>query len=367
MVTATKQLEVREAFLSGESHRHNGSAPPELPPSERDFLVFEAVAFGGASTRQTAAEFDISQTRVMQVRRHVARWIATSVPDDLDLTPIQRLRLAAHIAEGRVEFLYSQAIGAWKASQHPHTSVCRGRLTGETRTTRDSHGDPRYLLVAARISERQLSLAGTARKVMADAEDGSKSAKAPTSGRGDERSAVHSTAELAADATAVEDWTLTNGQGFEDREGEAPAEPRAQGSAFGIQETDPLDRACSPNRPDPTQIQRGEPESDDATDCEDEACNELENRRRAFLAALRDDTAPVHPPFTDAGGMLLDSSESVQAGESQSVVQLQVSGQHVGAALSTTSVAERPARIPLNRHQRRARQRELDRLRRRAK
>ena len=141
MVTSAKQLGMCDAFLADGSQVNErqpgaGQPMPELPPSERDFLVFEAVVIHGSSTRQVAAEFDISQTRVMQVRRHVAEWIAKAVPDGLDLTPQERVRLAAHIAQGRVDFLYSQALGAWTSSQKPHTSVCRGRLTGETRTTR---------------------------------------------------------------------------------------------------------------------------------------------------------------------------------------------------------------------------------------
>src|SRR5688572_18778744 len=90
---------------SGWRAQQDRGATPELPPSERDFLVFEAVMFSGASTRETAAEFEISQTRVMQIRKHVAEWIARSVPDGLELSPIERLRLAVHIAEGRSDHL----------------------------------------------------------------------------------------------------------------------------------------------------------------------------------------------------------------------------------------------------------------------
>ena len=79
----------------------------------------------------------------------------------------------------------------------------------------------------------------------------------------------------------------------------------------------------------------------DVSDCQEDVCDELEERRRAFLAALQDDTAPVQPPLTDANGMLL---EEPLRGEP----------------------AVAPA-VPLNRHQRRARQRMLDRKLRRAK
>ena len=163
-----------------------GTALPELPPSERDFLVFEAVVVHGSTTRQAAAEFDLSQTRVMQVRRHVAEWIAKAVPDGLDLTPIQReCGWRRTLPRAGSIFCIRRRLAAWKSSPKPHTSVCRGRLTGETRTTRDSHGDPRYLLAAARLSERQLSLAGRRGRRWTQADNGGRE-----SGVGDRQSGV---------------------------------------------------------------------------------------------------------------------------------------------------------------------------------
>ncbi|MCI0359245.1 MAG: hypothetical protein L0211_12265 [Planctomycetaceae bacterium] len=246
MVSATIDTTGREAISPAELLRQRA-----LTPSERDFQVFEAVAFGGASTREAASEFGISQTRVMQVRRHVAQWIATSVPEGLDLTPIQRLRLAAHIAEGRVDHLYSKALEAWRASQKPLPRECRGR----------SEGDPRYLMAAARICMRQLELAGTIRKVFADAEDGSKFNVQGS--------------RLEADASPTPqagEPTLTTGQR-------------------------PLDRDCSADASSPAEIDRQASGELAASDCEDEGCDEIEDRRRAFLAALENDSSPVHPPF----------------------------------------------------------------------
>jgi|GEM_PF-1232470 hypothetical protein len=356
MVTATTMLGKRETFLTGNGQSQGKVVMPKLPPSERDFLVFEAVAFGGTSTRQAAAEFGISQTRVMQIRREVADWIARSVPEDANLTSIQRLRVAAHIAEGRVDYLYAQAMDAWRASQQPRTSICRGGLSGEVQTTRDSYGDPRYLMVAARIAERQLSLAGTANKVLAGAEDGSKFN-------------VQSSKLEASDEPVAE------------REGEAlvsgiRAEPllvqdsRIQPEATGAI---PPVGDCSTNE---IELPVGEVPSCDtvgATEGSEGTCSEIEERRRAFLAALADDTAPVHPPFTDAGGMLLDATEPMFESGSvdtemprEHVLELKMNGHEPGASVSAVDAA-RPMAVPLNRHQRRARQRELDRLRRRAK
>jgi hypothetical protein len=319
MVATTKQSEVRAEPLIDWAAGQDGVSTAEMPPSERDFLVFEAVAFGGSSTRQAAAEFGVSQTRIMQIRRHVAQWIARSVPEGLDLTPMQRLRLAAHIAEGRVDFLYSQALEAWRASQKPLTSECRGRLPGEPRTPRDSHGDPRYLLAASRISLRQLELAGKAHKVMVEVQ-GSKF-KVPSS-------------KLEADAS------LTHQVG-------TPLQSLGQL---------PPVRDCSAEVLEPavSAVETAEPVN--ATSGSADVCNEMEQRRQAFLAALEDDTASVHPPFTDAGGMLLDSSLPQMDG----LPAMKANGS------CATALLDEPATISfsLNRKERRKRQRILARQRR---
>jgi hypothetical protein len=268
-----------------------------MPPSERDFQVFEEVVIGGTSTRAAAAQFGVSQTRIVQVRNRVAEWMGAEVPPTPRLTPLQRLRLAAHIAEQRADFLYSKAMDGWRASQQPLTSVCRGRL-GEESRTRERHGDPRYLLAAMRITERQVQLSGTIRKVLVEAEE---------------------------------------------REGEAPAEPN------------PPVGACSLSATGLEQGHEVEADAAAASDCQDEVCDEVEDRRRAFLAALKDDTAPVQPPVTDGNGMQLEEAdEAPQHGHS--------SGSP--ALLGKPAVA--PA-VPLNRHQRRARQRLLEQKLRRAK
>jgi len=314
MVAATKQLELRESFFTPEAL---GQQP--LPPSERDFQVFESVAIDGASTRQAAAEFGVSQSRIVQIRRHVAEWMGAEVPPTPRLTPVQRLRVAAEIAERRADHLYSQAMEGWRASQQPQTSICRGSLGHETQTTRERNGDTRYLLAAMRITERQMHLSGTIRKVLSDADAGREGMA---------------------------------------REGEAPAEPRVQGSGFRVQEDqqecDPPVRACSHNEAVSGNGHAATAETVDATDCQKEVYDELENRRREFLAALNDDTAPVQPPFTDAAGMLLDSSES----------------QAINGHASSVALLDQPAATtarPLSRKERRARQRMLERKLRKAK
>ena len=307
MVAATKSTSLRDSLFTPEAL---GQVP--LPPSERDFQVFELVAIDGASTRQAAAEFGVSQSRIVQIRRHVAEWMGAEVPPTPRLTPIQRLRVAAEIAERRADHLYSQAMEGWRASQQPQTSICRGSLGNETQTTRERNGECRYLLAAMRITERQMHLAGTIRKVMSDAEDGSR----------------------------------FNVQGSKSGEQDA--------DVGGEDAENPPVRACSHNEAVAANGHPAALASVDATDCQDEVSSELENRRREFLAALHNDAAPVHSLLADAGGMLLDSSEM----------------QPINSHASTTALLDQPVAAParpLSRKERRARQRLLERKLRKAK
>jgi len=124
-----------------------------LPPSGRDFEVFEHVVVGGGTTRSAAQEFKISQTRVCQVLERVRAWMDEVTPSAADEQVSQkRLQLAEGLAADRLDHLYGQAIEGWRKSEG---EVERIRLTsfGEKLTTRTiSHGDPRYLAAAARLA-----------------------------------------------------------------------------------------------------------------------------------------------------------------------------------------------------------------------
>jgi hypothetical protein len=67
--------------------------------------------------------------------------------------------------------------------------------------------------------------------------------------------------------------------------------------------------------------------------------------------------------------MLLDATDPANtlAEDCDAVIQLKLNGSEPGAAVSATAVAENQSPAVLKRHERRARQGELDRLRRRAR
>jgi len=141
-----------------------------LPPSERDFELYGLVVTDGASTRAAAHAFGLSQTRVIQIRDRVAEWIASEVPPLARLTAAQRLALAADIARNRFDFLYSQAMDSWRGSKGPQTTLRAGGSGGQTSSTRESQGEPRYLILAARIAERTVGLGAAIEKALANRE-----------------------------------------------------------------------------------------------------------------------------------------------------------------------------------------------------
>ena len=122
--------------------------PLALPPSERDFEIFFAVAFQSVSTRRTAELHKISQTRVRQVVALVGDWVAENLPawDEADLK--KQVRLAQHVAANRLEHQYEQAMNYWNAE-----------------------GDPKYLRQATRIALAQARLGVVAGRIHALAAD----------------------------------------------------------------------------------------------------------------------------------------------------------------------------------------------------
>ncbi len=131
-----------------------------LPPSERDFGVYEAVVVECASTRTAAEQFGLSQTRIVQIRDRVIEWIGANVPLTPRLDPRQRLQLASDVAGRRLQYFLTEAMEAWRQSQGPQTRV-RTDSMGQTITTgQTSYGDVRYLNALARLNEHTIKLIG---------------------------------------------------------------------------------------------------------------------------------------------------------------------------------------------------------------
>jgi hypothetical protein len=325
MIVHSQQLAARAALLA--SVPTVGSEPAfhdALPPSERDFQIFERVAVEGASTRAVAEQFGLSQTRVVQIRDRTAEWIGSEVGESLRLDALQRLRLAAHIASQRIDYLYAEAMQAWRASQGTQTTARSGE-SGETTITRPSFGDVRYLSLAARIAERNFAAARRMAETMRKCEAFG------------EREASRESEEA--------------------REGEVPAEPPA--CAAGNGSPRPSVRDCSPNSDRANGRSTMPAPPADATACESAVLSEIERRRQAFLAALADDTSPVQPPRVDAGGLLIDKPEAGEEMALSAVLPLAAGGKLEAFAAADSSDESRPT--PLTRCERKTRQRMLER------
>ena len=134
------------------------STEQRLPPSGRDFDVFSAVIVGGQTTRQAAAQFKVSQTRICQIARRVQAWQAEVVPADGGLPEERRLCLAKQVAAARLDHLYGEMMAAWRSSQGETKKIRSARYGDEVTTTTISCGDPKYLLAAMRLAKAQSEL-----------------------------------------------------------------------------------------------------------------------------------------------------------------------------------------------------------------
>ena len=159
-----------------------------LPPSGRDFEVFSAVILAGQSTREAAASFRLSQTRVCQIVERVKKWQAEVVgaadaadPQSTEKQPSEErlLHLAKCIAAGRLDHLYGEAMRAWERSQGQLKKTRSSRFGDEVTTISASCGDTRYLLAAMRLTKAQAELPAAAYSLFPEADDEEESSGRP--------------------------------------------------------------------------------------------------------------------------------------------------------------------------------------------
>jgi hypothetical protein len=94
------------------------TSPQCLPPTSRDFLVYERIVIDHATTRQAAEEVGLSQTRIRQIVHRVEEYLATTLAaEGSETTGRGRLRLAQCIAADRLHELYCGALERWNATQ----------------------------------------------------------------------------------------------------------------------------------------------------------------------------------------------------------------------------------------------------------
>jgi hypothetical protein len=100
-----------------------------LPPSARDFQIYQFLLLDGASTRQAAADFSLSQTRIRQIVLRVTHWLAENLPKPTEAEDAAYIRLAQHIAADRLQLLYGEAMHGWRATHQAKYAGIILRLT----------------------------------------------------------------------------------------------------------------------------------------------------------------------------------------------------------------------------------------------
>src|SRR5882724_923973 len=111
------------------------SSPPpvspsqELPPTDRDFEIYDAIHIAGLSTRCQADKWEISQTRVRQIVRRVVEWLGEVLPPQTNVAKEQETHLARQIAADRFQRQYEQMTTFWDMTQDVKYAGIRIRLT----------------------------------------------------------------------------------------------------------------------------------------------------------------------------------------------------------------------------------------------
>lgn len=130
-------------------------------PSERDWAVYRNVRVEAWSTRTTAQEFGISQTRVCQIVKEVGAFLWEAAPVRPDDDEGRARYVATQLAAERIDFLYNEAVSCYYHSKCV-TKVTRrsdGKETSEL--IRTNPGEMRYLNAAGKLLQLALKLPPT--------------------------------------------------------------------------------------------------------------------------------------------------------------------------------------------------------------
>jgi hypothetical protein len=101
----------------------------KLPPTERDFEIYEAVHVAGCSTYSQALKHQISQTRVRQIVCRVVEWLSEVLPPQAKVAKEQETHLARQIAADRFLHQLEEATTFWDQTRELKYAGLRIRLT----------------------------------------------------------------------------------------------------------------------------------------------------------------------------------------------------------------------------------------------
>ncbi len=300
--------------------------PSPLPPSPRDFLAYERIIIDGFSTRQAAEELKISQTRVRQLVRKVADWLAENLPAHNETRQAAQLRLAQHIAADRLHRYLSEVEHAWQ----------------RTRETKYLSPIIRLLTALSKIPAHPHTLLALVPETLRDNLPAS-GGRQPT----DVEPATH--LQESAPLWPVSDRATTPTEGLPAASGPTPpsashgrsTSPQIQNPQSPIQNpSPPPTRACSPQ---PNNAQARDAQNSPSQPVTPNHTNTSPNRRPHTTTARQTFLTPAHP--AGATGMLpLLSPDPIPK---STITQLQLTPQSIN--LSTPKHSSRRDRRRLQR------------------
>lgn len=129
------------------------------PPAKGWMEVYSLVCIEGYSVPDVAARLNLPPAKVRQACNQALTWLATNPPLLAERSKEEALKLSEAVARERLEYLYAEAMEAWKKSQEDEVIVRQeGLMARTTRTIRSSYGKICYLNIAAKISEALLKI-----------------------------------------------------------------------------------------------------------------------------------------------------------------------------------------------------------------
>jgi hypothetical protein len=101
----------------------------KFPPSQRNIEIFRFLVAEAGSTREAAAQFGVSQTRVRQIARQVALWASEALPPGTEAETAGLLRVAEATASDRLQHYLTETMEQWRANHQPKFLNLALRLT----------------------------------------------------------------------------------------------------------------------------------------------------------------------------------------------------------------------------------------------
>jgi hypothetical protein len=145
-----------------------------LPPSGRDFAVYQLITVQQMSTREVAEAAQLSQTRICQIVRKTGEFLAEVAPPAREGEKERQIRLGEQIAAERVQFLYGLAVRSFERSQGNQRTErqAAGPLPQASLVMlKSTQGDPRYLMTACRLALAAAKLPAPNLAALVDSED----------------------------------------------------------------------------------------------------------------------------------------------------------------------------------------------------